>query len=36
MKRLFKNLGKKGRAMMALCLIAGGYVLAMVVLGLIY
>ena len=36
MKRLFNGLGKKGRAMMVLCLICGGYILAMVVLGLIY
>lgn len=36
MKRLFNGLGKKGRIMMVLCLIAGGYILMMVVLGLIY
>ena len=36
MKRLFNGLGKKGRAMMVLCLISGGYILVMVVLGLIY
>lgn len=36
MKRLFNGLGKKGRAMMVLCLIVAGYMLAMVVMGLIY
>ena len=36
MKRLFNGLGKKGRAMMVLCLIGGGYILVMVVLGLIH
>jgi hypothetical protein len=36
MKRLFNGLGKKGRAMMVICLIAGGYILVMAVLGLIY
>lgn len=36
MKRLFNGLGKKGRAMMTLCLIGAGYILVMVVLGLIY
>lgn len=36
MKRLFYNLGKKGRIMMWFCLIGGGYFLTMMVLGLIY
>jgi hypothetical protein len=36
MKRLFNGLGKKGRAMMVLCLIGTGYVILMIILGLIY
>lgn len=36
MKRLFNGLGKKGRIMMWICLISVGYILVMVVLGLIY
>lgn len=36
MKRLFNGLGKKGRAMMVICLIGGGYIILMIILGLIY
>ena len=36
MKRLFNGLGKKGRAMMVICLIGTGYVILMIILGLIY
>jgi hypothetical protein len=36
MKRLFNGLGKKGRAMMVVCLIGAGYVILMIILGLIY
>ena len=36
MKRLFNGLGKKGRTMMWFCLIGTGYVILMIILGLIY
>lgn len=36
MKRIFNGLGKKGRAMMTICLIGTGYVILMIILGLIY
>ncbi len=36
MKALFNGLGKKGRAMMWFCLIGAGYIILMIILGLIY
>ena len=36
MKRLFNGLGKKGRAMMVICLIGCGYIMLMIILGFIY
>lgn len=36
MKRLFNDLGKKGRAMIVICLIGCGYIILMIILGLIY